>query len=383
VPAAFYAALLSSESEDQEKMGQIIRSASDHGIEVLPPQVNRSLADFSLEMKDDKKAIRFGLGAIKNLGESVAEAIVEERVKKGPFKDFQDFFNRAPVAIMNRRQAECLIRSGALDDMGATRATLFASLDSLLNEASAQGKARAGGQAMLFAAKPKIKVMEEWPDRIRLNDEKHLLGTYVTGHPMRQFDALLQSFKTVSTSALKANPPRSRETEVSVAGMITSAKEIFTKKGSKMAFATVEDREGAMEVVVFPDLFEEKGSLLVVDRLLLVRAQVSVEAESVKLLARDLTDLSNMSFSELHIWLRDKSLVSHFQELPEKVSRYPGSIKVKIHIPSDEAVGASDARNQSSKNSHVTLATKYAVQTHPELMNWLTSTFGEGSLRLQ
>ncbi len=376
-PEAFYAALLSSETEDQEKMGAIIRSASDRGIEVLPPHVNYSTKDFSLETKDAKTHIRFGLGGVKNLGENVSEAIVKERTSRGLFKDFQDFFSRAPVEIMNKRQAECLIRSGALDNMGSTRATIFASLDSLIGAAASQGKSRAGGQSTLFAAKPKIKEVEEWPDRIRLNDEKHLLGTYMTGHPLKAYSSLLKTFRAQSTAQIKERPPRSKDHEVSVAGLISSVKEIFTKKGSKMAFATLEDFEGTMEVVVFPDLFEEKGKLLVNDRVVLIKAQVSVEGEGVKLLARDITDLANVNFNEMHILVRDLALANFLNELPQRAPRYPGPIKVKVRVPVDSSVEGTQL-----KQTFVTMNTQFSVQTHPELMNWLTDTFGEGSLSL-
>jgi DNA polymerase-3 subunit alpha len=377
-PEAFYAALLSSESEDQEKLGQIIRSANHFGIEVLPPHVNFSQTAFSLEDHQGKVAIRFGLSGVKNLGGNVADAIVRERESRGTFKSFQDFFDRAPHSIMNRRQAECLIRSGSLDQMGTTRSTLFASLDSLLNEASAAGKAKAGGQSMLFAAKPKIKTVEEWADRIRLNDEKHLLGAYMSGHPLRSYAALLQSFKTQAISKIKENPPRSRDTEISVAGLISSVKEIFTKKGTKMAFATIEDYEDQIEIVVFSDLYEDKGSLLVNDRLLLVKAQVSTEGEMVKLIARDVSDLAQVSFKELHIQLQQKSHIDRLQAFPEKLKAYPGPIKVKVHIPSDGQV-----EGVALRQSFVTLNTAFAVQTHPELMAWLASQFGDGALRLE
>jgi len=376
-PEAFFAALLSSESGDQEKMGLIIRSATDQNVKVLAPHVNFSHRYFSLEKEGEQTHVRYGLSAVKNLGENIADALVAERSARGTFTNYTDFFNRFPVDMLNKRQAECLIRSGSLDGMGATRATLFASLDSLLNVASASGRAKAGGQASLFVSKAKIKEVEEWPDRIRLNDEKHLLGTYMTGHPLRAYSALLQTFKTQSTGEIKERPPRSRDVEVSVAGIVTGVKEIFTKKGTKMAFCTLEDRDGVMEVVVFPDLFEEKGKLLINDRLLLVKAQVSVEGEMAKLLARDLTDLSHVQFSELHIRLRKKEQVNLFEALPEKFDRYPGLIKVKVQIPVD-----SDVSGAALKQSHVTMNTKYNIQTHPELMNWLTETFGEGSLSL-
>ncbi|MBN8554880.1 MAG: DNA polymerase III subunit alpha [Deltaproteobacteria bacterium] len=376
-PEAFFAALLSSESEDIDKLGYIIRAATAGGIEVLSPHVNFSHTDFALEESEDRKKIRYGLSAIKNLGDNVSEAIVKEREENGKFKSFENFFSRAPIQILNKRQAECLIRSGALDGLGATRASLFASLDSLMGNAAADGQAKLVGQKALFASKPKMKIVEEWADRIRLNDEKHLLGTYMTGHPLKAFQALLQSFKTRSIQDLHEKAAPSKDSEISVAGLVISVKEIFTKKGTKMAFFTLEDREASIEVVMFSDLFERKGNLLAKERVLLVKAQVSREGDMTKLLARDISDLSQVQFSELHIRLAQKSHVDRLELFSERVRKYPGAIKVKVHIPVDAAVEGKELRE-----SHVTVETNFEVSTHPELMNWLSSEFGETSLSL-
>ncbi len=374
-PSAFFAALLSSESEDIEKIGIIVRAAGQRDIRVLPPHVNSSLVDFHPE-KDG--SVRYGLGSIKNLGQNVAEGILKERELNGEFKDAFDFFKRAPFEVLNKRQAECLVRSGALDNMGATRATLFASLDSLLSAGAAEGKDRAGGQRALFAAKPKFKVVEEWADRIRLNDEKHLLGTYMTGHPLKAYKPLLATFKSTSIVDLHEGAVPSRETEVSVAGLIISFKEIFTKKGTKMAFFTLEDRDGVIEVVVFSDLFARKGALIVNDRILLVKGQVVRENEVTRILARDLSDLSQVPFSELHIRVKNKSLLSHLQKFPDHAKKFPGEVKIKIHIAAEAQVAGAEVRE-----STVTLTTPYAVQVHPELIGWLEQSFGESALTLQ
>lgn len=377
-PEAFFAALLSSEAEDTEKIGFIIRSAVSAGLEILPPHVNHSMSEFALEEHEGKIKIRYGLSAVKNLGDNVARAIVEKREERGRFKDFQQFFGRAPLELLNKRQAECLIRSGALDGLGATRATLFASMDSLISSAQATERDRVGGQRALFAAKPKIKMVEEWADRIRLNDEKHLLGTYMSGHPLRAYQALLASFKTRSISSLIEGIAPSRDTEVSIAGLVVGVKEIFTKKGSKMAFFSLEDQEDSLEVVMFPDLYEEKGRLLVNDRVLLVKGQVSRESDMTKILARDISDLSQMEFSELHLHLKNPSFVPRLETLAERAQKFPGALKVKVHIPVEREVGGA-----ALKQSHVTVETPYAVQTHPELMTWLAEQFGDGAVTLR
>ncbi|MDB5038143.1 MAG: dnaE [Bacteriovoracaceae bacterium] len=377
-PEAFYAALLSSESEDIDKMGLIIRSATMRGTNILPPHVNYSQSDFALEEHEEKMGIRFGLSAVKNLGEAAAKKIPYEREQNGLFKDAQDFFSRAPQDAMNKRGYECLIRSGSLDGLGATRATLITSLDSLIGTAAALGKDKLGGQRSLFSAKPKLKVVEEWPDRIRLNDEKHLLGTYISGHPLRAFEPLLQTFKTRSILDLHEKPVPSKETEVSIAGLVISSKEIITKKGSKMAFISIEDRDSTIEVVVFPDLYEKKGSLVGKDRLLLVKGQVVRENEITKMLARDVSDLANVQFSELHLNIKNSSLIDKLEGFPEKAKKYPGTIKVKVHIPVE-----GEAAGTELQKSHVTMNLPFDIQVHPELMLWLEVEFGSGSVALQ
>jgi DNA polymerase-3 subunit alpha len=377
-PEAFYAALLSSESEDIDKMGLIIRNATARGFEVLPPHVNFSKVDFALEAHGDKTKIRYGLSAIKNLGVGPAQAIEDEREKNGAYKDAQDFFMRVPYDVMNKRAFECLIRSGSLDRLGATRASLITSLDSLMGSGQAAGKDKLGGQGSLFSAKPKLKSVEEWPDRIRLNDEKHLLGTYISGHPLKTFEPLLQTFKTRSILELHERPVPSKETEIAIAGLVSTSKEIITKKGLKMAFMTLEDRDATIEVVVFSDLFAKKGSLIGSDRLLLVRGQVVRENEITKMLARDVSDLSNVNFSELHLSLRDTSYVEKLGQLPERAKKFPGSIKVKVHIPVEGS-----ANGTSIGESKVTMNIPFDVQVHPEFMAWLETEFGHGTVALQ
>lgn len=376
-PEAFFAALLSSEAEDIEKIGLIIRTAMKKGIQVLPPDVNHSREDFSLEVKDGKTAIRYGLAAIKNFGWNVAKAIVEEREKNGSFKNVEDFFFRTSSAVLNRRQAECLIRSGALDAFGLSRSSIFVSLDHLTSEAQANEKARQIGQGSLFQRKAKIKITEEWSDKIRLNDEKHLLGTYMTGHPLRSFESVLSSFQTRSLLDLSEGPLPPREKEVSVAGMIISTKEIFTKKGTKMAFFTLEDQEAQMEVVVFPDLFQKKSSLIVNDRVVLIKGQVVREGGVTRILARDISDIALADFSELHLRLEDKSKVSALQELVEVGKKYPGNIALKVLVPVEPVVSGT-----ALKQSFVTIESHLQVQTHPEFLAWIEGRFGRGAVRL-
>ncbi len=374
-PEAFYAALLSSESEDIEKIGVIIRSALKSDIFVLPPHVNSSHVDFSIE---EKSKVRFGLSAIKNLGVPVAQAVVDEREKSGAFKDGQDFFMRVSAEVMNKRGAESIIRSGAVDHLGYTRATLFASLDSLLSSAQSAGRDRAGGQRSLFSAKPKLKVVDEWPDRIRFHDEKNLLGTYISGHPLKAYQAVLQNLKVRSIQEICERPVPSRETEVMAAGLVVAAKEIITKKGAKMAFFSLEDMEGIIEVVVFSDLFSKKSSMVTTDRLLLIKGQVVRENDVTKILARDLEELSMGHFSHMLVKLRTPQEVDALATLVDQAKRFPGSMNLKVSIPINGEVQGTPLRD-----TRVTIDSNMNVRAQPEFITWIESQFGTDSLHFE
>lgn len=376
-PDAFYAALLSSEKEDIEKIGIIIRSALKSSVETLPPHVNHSLVDFSIATEGLHKKVRFGLSAIKNLGEQVAQSIVEERCKNGPYKDAQDFFFRIPLDALNKRSAESLIRSGSLDHLGFTRSSLFASLDSLISTAQSSGRDRLGGQKSLFAARPKLKSVDEWPDRIRFNDEKNLLGTYISGHPLKSYSAVLQNMKVKSIQDVIDRPVPSRETEITIAGLVVSTKEIVTKKGTKMAFISIEDLDGLLEVVVFSDLYSRKGNLIGTDRMLMIRGQVVRENDVTRMLAREIEELSLGQFTEMIVRLREEAQVEYLDQLMERAKTFPGQMKLKVSIP---IVG--QVQGAPLKDTHVTLDSPLLVRAQPEFINWVEKTFGSSAIHL-
>ena len=377
-PEAFFAALLSSEKEDTEKTGIIIRTAQKRGIPILPPHINASDSEFSLEHEaDGKMAVRYGLAAIKNLGHNVAKAIMDERQENGVFKDYTDFFKRISSHLLNRRQAECLIRSGAMDGLGLTRSSLCNALDILTGLAQAEDKARRSGQQALFSQKPKIKELEEWPDKIRLNDEKHLMGTYMTGHPLEGFQAMLSSYKAVPIAKILMAPVPPREKEIQIAGMVTGVKQIMTKKGTKMAFFTLEDIEASVEVVIFSDLYSKKSDLVVSDRLLLVSGQVVRESGATRLLARSLNELSLANFSQMQIKLRDNSLVEKLPSLMKEGERFKGALPLKVKMPVEANV-----EGTALKQSYVLIDTALEVQTHPQFITWIEAEFGQGSVEL-
>jgi len=222
-----------------------------------------------------------------------------------------------------------------------------------------------------------LKVIEEWAERIRLNDEKHLLGTYMTGHPLRSVQPLLMSYRTKSISKILESPVPPKEKEVSVAGLVNSVKVIVTKKGKKMAFFTMEDLEAQIEVVIFSDLFSKRADLITGDRLLFVRAQVVRESGSTRLLAREVSDVTAASFSQLQVHIRSQAEVEGLSSLMEEAKKFSGEIPMKIKLPVEKNV-----EGKALKHSHVLIDTPCQVQSNPRFLEWIENRFGKGSVSL-
>lgn len=265
------------------------------GIEVLPPDVNESSNDFAVV----GEKIRFGLVAVKNVGEAAIQSILAARRDQGRFRDLYDFCERVDLRLVNKRVIESLIKCGAFDSLGARRAQLMAVVDKAMEAASAAQRDRAHGQVSLLdmlsaaGAAPRergaLPDLPEWDRPQLLAGEKETLGFYVTGHPLAEYRGLIARSTTVTTEDLAALPDRST---VTLGAIVTAIKEINTKNGDRMAFVTLEDMQGSVEAVVFPDLYRSSLLHLAKDSVLLVKGQVDIGEETVKLLLSEVQPLS-------------------------------------------------------------------------------------------
>ncbi len=246
-PVEFMAALLTSEMGDTDKIVKYIEECRAMGVEVKPPDVNGSSVQFSVH--DD--TIRFGLAAIKNVGEAAMESILKTRAADGTFTSLDDFCARVDLRLVNRRVVESLIKAGAFDSIGMARAHLLALLDAAMESGQRQQRDKAEGQGSFFdllpaAAPAPVRAADaaavpEWDDDQRLAFEKEVLGFYVSGHPLARFKPLVDSLGITSSSELAARPSGSK---VLLYGQVTNLREIPTKSGNRMAFATLEDTDG-------------------------------------------------------------------------------------------------------------------------------------------
>jgi DNA polymerase-3 subunit alpha len=289
-PVEFMAALLTSEMGDTDKIVKYMDECRAMGLAVKPPDVNASGVRFTV----DDDTIRFGLAAIKNVGEAAMESILKTRAADGAFVSLDDFCARVDLRLINRRVVESLIKAGALDSLGLTRAHLLAHLDAALEAGQRRQRDRADGQVSLFgdapAAPPPGKavepaaVMPEWDDDQRLGFEKEVLGFYVSGHPLARYRGLIDSMGVTPTSEL---PGKGSGAKVTLIGHVVALKEIPTKSGNRMAFLTLEDMDGTVEVTIFPEPFKAGAPFLRSREPLLLRGRIDDGDKGLVVLAED------------------------------------------------------------------------------------------------
>jgi DNA polymerase-3 subunit alpha len=246
-------------------------------LDVAPPNINICEHRFTVSKE---QSVIYGLGAIKGVGASAVEALIDERKANGDYKDLFDLCQRVDLRKVNRRTLEALIMAGALDVFGKGRATLTASLPAALQIAEQYTRDIAVGQNDMFGMAPKAEAgtgayhdMPEWDDDQRLACEKQTLGLYLTGHPINKYLDELAQFTSARITELK---PTHDQTVV-VAGLIIAIRTMNTRRGDRMAFITLDDRSGRIELAVFADTYQRYRDLLVKDKLLVVEGEVSVD----------------------------------------------------------------------------------------------------------
>jgi DNA polymerase-3 subunit alpha len=298
-PVEYMTALMSVERHNTDKIGLLVAECRKMGLEVLPPDVNASDMDFSIEeVEDGKQAVRFGLGAIKNVGEGPVYALLEARGADAPFKDLDDFCRRVDLRQVNRRALESLIKAGALRPFG-TRSQLLAAAEYIMGHSASIHKARDVGQMSLFgtatglsfsaeeailAALPEIP---EVPRKEMLGWEKDLVGTYVSEHPLQAIIIDLQDTVTHFSGDLDDSHNGQM---VTIAGMVNYVRRHTTRKGAPMAFVGLEDLQGLIEVIVFPRVWKETQDQWELDKVVVVRGRVDAKGREPKILCESVTD---------------------------------------------------------------------------------------------
>ena len=296
-PSQFMAALLSCDMNNTDKVVLYISECKDHEIDVLPPDINESDRDFTVI--NDR--IRFGLAAVKNVGGAALDSILEEQAKDGPYKSLGDFCNRVDSRKVNRRVIESLIKAGAFDSFKTKRSQLIAILDQAMEQAQASQRDKESGQLSLFSLMPEetraksttipMPDIPEWSKKERLLYEKETVGFYITGHPLDEYREELE--QVVHSPIMELNEC-SDSTAVRIGGLIKTIKHLKSKKGDSMAFLTLEDTTGTVEVIAFPTVFAICSHLLQEDNPLIIQGVMQKEEEgNIKILADQIDSLKD------------------------------------------------------------------------------------------
>lgn len=287
-PVEYMCAVLQSALGTLDKVATAVAEVRRLGIAVLAPDINRSDLSFSVEGVGDMAGIRFGLAAIKNVGEGPVRDIIAERTRGGPFKDIDDFAARVNIQSANRRVMESLIKAGAFDSM-ARRAQLLAVLDRLMGVAGFAQRAQTQGQGSLFDImkeehRPSFVAIPDIPEvdaRERLEWERDLLGVFISEHPLQRAAVQLAGTVTALCGEIDADMA---DQQVVVAGAITTLRRHTARTGKPMAFVTLEDLQGSIEVTVFPSTYEETEELWQIDRIVVVRGKVQLRDDKIGIL---------------------------------------------------------------------------------------------------
>jgi len=284
--AEYMAALLSASAGQTEKVALYVADARTMGVPVLPPEINSSVWDFGIEDIDNQPSIRFGLGAIKNLGESAMEVVMEERKKNGTFKDLNDLARRVDLRAVGKRGLECLIKVGALDAFG-NRVALLASADRVIAISSNHARAAEAGQLSLFGAATGVTETITLPDvnnvdrREMLNWERELIGLYISDHPLTTYQ---QTFAQIVTHFSSQLGEAQKDEKVRVAGLVNLVRPYVTKAGKPMGFATIEDIQGNIELVLFPRTWEKYREELTDGQIVIVEGKADTSNTPPKIL---------------------------------------------------------------------------------------------------
>ncbi len=331
-PAEYLAALLTGTKSNKDRTAMYLNDCRQHGIEVLVPDVNESHSDFTVH--DGR--IRFGLSAIRNVGEGAVEKIIDAR-GEGLFTSFLDFVNRVDPAALNKRSVESLIKAGAFDGLGNSRKGLMLVHEQVLDATLERRRNEEMGQYSLFAEgsgtteTEKFEIPDQtWPQKIRLGFEKEMLGLYVSDHPLLTVGSSLVAATTCAITDLGEQPDKSRATIGGIVGAITRR---WTRNGEPMIFFQLEGLEGSVEVLTFPKTVKEYGHLVVEDAVLLVNGQIDNRGDDVKFVGRELKELEIRDDSTIRLRVPAARLTPEIvTQLKTILGNHPGSSGVFLHM---------------------------------------------------
>ncbi len=381
-PVEFMAALISSVNGNSGKVSEYIMECRQMGIKILPPDINEGYGEFSVS----NGAIRYGLSALKNVGYTVINSIIEERTERGRFKDINDFINRCSDKSLNKRSIENFIKGGALDSLGANRKQMMQVYAQIIDNINDNKKHNIAGQMNLFdiageEEKDQFEIVypdvEEYDKAELLANEKEVLGIYISGHPLEEYIDVIKKHTNVYTTDFiideETNKPKVRDQqEYKVGGLISNKTVKLTRNNQNMAFLTVEDLVGSVEVIVFPRDYENCKAKLDIDNKIIVRGRATVTEEECKIIASEIKlfdDMKPQKIKKLFLKYCDKeTYIADEDKLLSVVEEYAGNSEVIIYLEAE--------RLQKQ------LGKKFAVNITDELIHKLSEKLGEDNVKV-
>jgi DNA polymerase III subunit alpha len=345
-PEVFIAACMSLALGNTDRLAALKQEAERAGTRILPPDINCSLADFSVERcEDGKLAIRYALAAIKKVGLVAMQAVVEARGDK-PFADLTDFAARVDPRQLNRMQIEHLVKAGAFDRMEPNRARLFAAAETILRRAVALAEERESGQIGLFggdggqAEKLRLPQTPGWPQLERLAFEAEAIGFHLTAHPLDAYKQALHRLGVIPCAQVEARA-QAGATRVKLAGNVVATKERITRTGSRMAWVRLSDASGSCEVTLFSEVLARARDAVADGVNLLVTADLRQEGEALRVTAQDVVLLDQAAAAagaSMRVWLRETATVPHIRDLLSTAGSGKGRVVLVPRLGVEQSV---------------------------------------------
>jgi DNA polymerase III subunit alpha len=375
-PQEFLAASMTSEMGDISKILIFKKECKEMGIELLPPNINEGFPHFSVS----EGKIIYGLAAVKNVGVSAAESIVNARAEKGKFSDIFEFCSRVDTRLVNRKSLESLVACGSFDSLHPIRSRVYDSIDMALNYGAQYQKDSRAGQSLLFGQtpasaatmKPRLKEIPPWNDTEKRDMEKKVLGFYLSSHPLEDAYIEYNAFKDISLDGLA---DLSDGKKVTAVGIIQSIKINISRNNNQFAILVMEDFTETSDVMVWADCLEKRKKLLVEGAKVLVLGTVSTrEGEKAKIIANDILPLET-AYQELpytlHLFIKELDLnENHLDGLIEMITASKGNAELYFHF-------------QNDGTELVTRSRKYLIQASPTLLRDMAKRFGDENVKIQ
>lgn len=371
-PVEFFAASMSEDMGNTDKLGLFRAELDNTGIALLPPDINRSEVDFAVEtVSETESAVRYALAALKNVGAAAMDTVVRERKENGPFQSVFDFSGRLDTGVMNKRQIENLTRAGAFDSLTPNRRQVFEAVETLVRHASAAQNERESQQVNLFgvedsaAVMPPLPDIEDWGVQERLQQEFEAVGFYLSSHPLASYKKTCDKLGVVEWASVTSG--RMSEGRIKLAGIVSSRRFTTSSRGAKMAFVQMSDATGAYEVTVFSEVLAVSRELLESGALLIAVVDVQRWNDGFRLTAQDIQPLGEAAVKAaagLRVFLRDEaplsSLATVFREHGE---RGPGKVSLSL------VAGDQEIEMDLPQGYAISVAVRSAVKAIPGVID--------------